>query len=158
MPFPLVIGFSQIARASYPEDLFPKIGWAVSFTGLAVIAVGISVIWMPILGFAALIAGAVARIVISVVVSVREKKNGYVLAPSSSGVVIAGVVPGSPGEKMGILPGETIRAVNGQEVRNEKELYDAIQINAAHCRLQVLDVMVKLGSCSKLFIVMIIID
>ena len=43
------------------------------------------------------------------------------------------------------------------EVTNEKELYDAIQINAAHCRLQVLDVTVKYDSCNKLFIVMIII-
>lgn len=137
VPVPLIIGFSQVARASFPEHLFPKIGRAVAFTGIVVIGAGIAAMWMPILGIAALIAGVVARIVISVVVSVREQKNGYVLAPSSAGIVIAGVVPGSPGEKMGILPGESIRAVNGQEVRNEKELYDAIQINAAHCRLQV---------------------
>ena len=36
---------------------------------------------------------------------------------------------------MGLVPGECIRAVNGLQVSNEKELYDAIQINAAHCRL-----------------------
>ncbi len=39
---------------------------------------------------------------------------------------------------MGLVPGECIRAVNGLKVSNEKELYDAIQINAAHCRLQVI--------------------
>lgn len=137
VPVPLIIGFSQIARSSYPSDLFPKIGWAVAFTGITVIGAGVAAMWMPILGFAALIAGVVARLVISIVVAVKERRNGFVLAPSSKGVVIAGILPGSPGEKMGILPGECIRAVNGQEVRNEKELYDAIQINAAHCRLQV---------------------
>ena len=63
----------------------------------------------------------------------------YIAAPRTTGVVIAGVLPNSPGEKMGLLPGEIIRSVNGQDVSNEKELYDAIQINAAHCRLQVLD-------------------
>ena len=53
--------------------------------------------------------------------------------------MIAGVLPDSPGEKMGLVPGECIRSVNGIQVNNEKELYDAIQINAAHCRMQVID-------------------
>ena len=38
---------------------------------------------------------------------------------------------------MGLVAGECIRAVNGLKVSNEKELYDAIQINAAHCPLRV---------------------
>lgn len=137
VPVPLIIGFSQVARSSFPDVLFPKIGRAIMFTGVVVIAAGIAAMWMPILGVTALIAGVVARIAISIVASIREQRNGYVLAPSSAGVIIAGVVPYSPGERMGILPGETIHSVNGQKVSNEKELYDAIQINAAHCRLQV---------------------
>ena len=40
---------------------------------------------------------------------------------------------------MGLVIGECIRRVNGQTVSNERELYEAIQINAAHCRLEVLD-------------------
>ena len=76
--------------------------------------------------------------VFSIVVSIRERSGAFIVAPKSTGVVIAGVLPDSPGDKMGLLPGECIRSVNGLEVTNEKELYDAIQINAAHCRLQVL--------------------
>nr|WP_225942033.1 PDZ domain-containing protein [Sporosarcina limicola] len=75
---------------------------------------------------------------ISILTSLQERKGGYVAAPSSTGVVIAGILPGSPGEKMGLLSGECIRTVNGIRVSNEKELYDAIQVNAAHCRLQVI--------------------
>ncbi|WP_235588707.1 PDZ domain-containing protein, partial [Sporosarcina koreensis] len=55
-----------------------------------------------------------------------------------TGVIIAGILPESPGEKLGLIPGECIRTVNGIQVSNEKELYDAIQVNAAHCRLQVI--------------------
>ena len=40
---------------------------------------------------------------------------------------------------MGLLIGERIVKVNGQKVENEQELYEAVQINAAHCRLEVLD-------------------
>lgn len=137
VPVPLIIGFSQVVRSSYPADLFPKMGRFVVLTGLIVICAGIATIWLPILGVIGLILGVVGRLTISIVVSIVEQRKGYALAPSSAGVVIAGVVPDSPAEKMGILPGESIRAVNGQKVATEKELYDAIQINAAHCRLQV---------------------
>lgn len=139
IPVPVIIGFSQVARTLYPDRLFPKIGLAVTWTGIAVVLVGVSAIWIPILGWAALVIGVVCRAFISVMSSARERKGGFLVAPRSSGVVIAGIIPDSPGEKMGLLPGECIRAVNGIQVSNEKELYDAIQVNAAHCRLQVID-------------------
>lgn len=137
IPIPLLIGFSQVARSSFPNVLLPKMGRAIASVGVLVIGLGIAAMWDPLLGWIALLIGVIGRIVGSIVVSVQERKGGFALAPSSKGVVIAGILPDSPGEKMGILPGECIRAVNGQEVRNEKDLYEAIQINAAHCRLQV---------------------
>ncbi|MHA6258415.1 PDZ domain-containing protein [Sporosarcina sp. CAU 1771] len=139
VPVPLIIGFSQIARSVYAENLFPKIGRAIALVGVVVIGVGFSAMWMPVLGWTALIIGVVGRALISIVVSINERRGIFAVTPISAGVVIAGVLPDSPGEKMGLLPGECIRAVNGRQVSNEKELYDAIQINAAHCRLQVLD-------------------
>lgn len=135
---PVVIGFSQMARGSFPSDLMPKIGQAVVVLGAAVVVVGLSGLWMPILGWTALIIGLIGRIAIAVVTSIRERRGAFAAAPRSTGVVIAGVLPGSPGEKMGLVPGECIRAVNGRRVSNEKELYDALQMNAAHCRLQVI--------------------
>ena len=138
VPVPLIIGFSQVLRSTYPELLFPKIGRGVAYIGLVVLAIGIAAIWMPLLGIVALLVGVVGRAVFTILVSVKERSGGYVASPRSLGVVIAGVLPDSPGEKMGLVAGECIRSVNGQKVKNEKELYDAIQINAAHCRLQVL--------------------
>ncbi|MCG7344400.1 PDZ domain-containing protein [Sporosarcina sp. ACRSL] len=138
IPVPLVIGFSQIARASFPDVLFPKIGQAVIFLGAVVTFVGAFAWWMPILGWAALLIGVVCRAVLSIVVAVRERKGGFAAAPQSTGVIIAGILPESPGEKLGLIPGECIKMVNGIRVSNEKELYDAIQVNAAHCRLQVI--------------------
>ncbi|MCZ2257255.1 PDZ domain-containing protein [Sporosarcina sp. G11-34] len=138
VPVPLVIGFSQVVRSTYAETLFPKIGRGVAYLGLAVLAIGVGAIWMPMLGVLALVIGVVGRVVLSVLVSLRDRNKGYVAAPRSLGVVIAGVLPDSPAERMGLISGECIRSVNGQKVKNEKELYDAIQINAAHCRLQVL--------------------
>lgn len=138
LPVPIIIGFSQVARASFPDVLFPKVGQAVTVIGAVVVLVGAFAWWMPILGWAALIIGVVGRAALSILVAVRERKGGFAAAPQSAGVIIAGILPESPGEKLGLIPGECIRAVNGIQVSNEKELYDAIQVNAAHCRLQVI--------------------
>ncbi len=138
LPVPIVIGFSQIARASYPDVLFPKIGQAVSTIGVIVVVIGAFAWWLPILGWAALLIGVVGRAMLSIIVAVREHKGGFAAAPQSTGVIIAGILPESPGEKLGLIPGECIKMVNGIQVSNEKELYDAIQVNAAHCRLQVI--------------------
>ncbi len=139
IPVPIVIGFSQVIRSKFPSVLAKQIGRAVIVIGFAVTALGIAAIWMPILGWAALIAGTAARFGVSIAVSLRERNGQFVLSPLSKGLVIVGVLPDSPSEKMGLQPGEIIRSVNGQAVQNEKELYSAIQLNAAHCRLQVID-------------------
>jgi len=139
VPVPVIIGFSQVARSLYPDVLFPKIGRAVVWTGTAVIIVGLAALWLPILGWLSLLIGVVCRAIVSIKASLGERQGGFAVAPRPTGVVVAGIVPGSPGEKMGLLPGECIRTVNGLQVSNEKELYDAIQLNAAHCRLQVID-------------------
>ncbi|MEK5040784.1 PDZ domain-containing protein [Sporosarcina sp. FSL K6-3457] len=139
IPIPVIIGFSQVARSMYPDVLFPKIGRAVGWTGIAVICLGLAAMWQPILGWAALVIGVGCRAIISIVASLRERKGGFIAAPHPEGVMIAGILPNSPGEKMGLIAGECIRTVNGIQVNNEKELYDAIQINAAHCRMQVID-------------------
>lgn len=139
VPIPVLIGFSQVVRSVYPDVLFPKLGNAIGWTGIIVICVGLTGLWMPLLGWAALLIGVGCRMIISIVISIRERQGGFVVTPHSTGVVIAGVLPHSPGEKMGLIPGECIRSVNGIQVSNEKGLYDAIQINAAHCRMQVVD-------------------
>ncbi len=139
VPVPVLIGFSQVARSMYPDVLFPKMGRAVSWTGIVVVCVGLTALWMPILGCAALLIGVACRMAISIVTSIRERKGAFAATPDSAGVVIAGILPNSPGEKMGLITGECIRSVNGIQVNTEKELYDAIQINAAHCRMQVID-------------------
>lgn len=138
IPVPLVIGFSQLVRSTFPDVLFPKMGKAIAWIGVAVVAVGIGAIWMPELGWAALIAGALSRIVVSVAVAISERNKQVLLVPQSEGVFVVAILADSPAEKMGIVPGDLIKSVNGISIRNEDELYDAIQVNAAHCRLQVI--------------------
>lgn len=54
--------------------------------------------------------------------------------------MILGVLPESPASKMALQVGELITKVNGTSVYDEKGLYEALQRNRAHCKLEVLDV------------------
>ena len=54
-------------------------------------------------------------------------------------MLIVGVLEGTPAEEMGLQIGEVIQRVNDRDVSSEKEFYNALQRNAAHCRLQVVD-------------------
>ncbi|HSP20751.1 MAG TPA: PDZ domain-containing protein [Planococcus sp. (in: firmicutes)] len=137
--FPMVFGFQSRARKTMPIYLYPPMGGLVWKLGAAIIVLSLgALLWAP-LAFAALAAGAVGRLAITVNYELKERQGNNAVAPQSLGVMIIDVLPDSPASKMGLLPGEVIRKVNGLSVSNEMELYEAIQVNAAHCRLEVLD-------------------
>lgn len=137
--FPVVIGFQQLVRKTLPMYLYPKLGRSVLILGEVVLLGGVASYFEPIIGVVTLAIGALTRIVISMYYKRTEMKEIYSVMRSSSGAMIGAVLPHSPAEKMGLLAGEIIKRVNGQEIFTERELYEALQINAAHCKLEVLD-------------------
>ena len=137
--FPLVIGYQQITRRSLPQYFYPKYGRSLMLLAQLVVIGGLVSYFYPIVGVIVLAFAAICRLMMSLVYKMRERTDAYAVAPSASGVMIAAVLPNSPAEKMGLVAGEVIRKVNGMEVYTERELYEALQVNAAHCRLEVLD-------------------
>lgn len=136
---PVVIGFAQKARRTLPVYFYPVVGKAVMVVGVSVVVIALIGIWMPIFGVISLAIGIVSRLGVWLYFSMKERQGSYAVSPHNLGVMIAGVLPDSPADKMGLVVGECIRKVNGLSVTNERDLYEAIQINAAHCRLEVLD-------------------
>lgn len=137
--FPFLIGFQQITRRSLPLDVYPKLSRAVWILGGLVLIGGLVGYFYPIAAVVAVFAGAIIRLFISYIFKVRERRDVYAVSARPNGVMIAAVLPESPAEKMGLQAGEIIRKVNGREVHNELELYEALQINAAYCKLEVLN-------------------
>jgi hypothetical protein len=137
--FPAVFGFQSRARKTMPIYLYPAVGGKVLKLGAAIILLSLGALLWPPLAFVALAAGTAARLAIAVNYALKERQGNIAVAPQALGVMIIDVLPDSPAYKMGLLRGEVIRKVNGLSVSNEMELYEAIQVNAAHCRLEVLD-------------------
>lgn len=137
--FPVVIGFQQMTRRSLPLYVYPKLSRAILILGELVIIGGLVGYFYPIAGIITVFVGAVIRLFISYLYKIRERKDVYAVSARPTGVMIAAVLPNSPAEKMDLQVGEIIRKVNGMEVHNEMELYKALQINAAYCKLEVLN-------------------
>lgn len=137
--FPVVIGFQQVTRRLLPVHFYPKLGRKVSILGIMVILGGIISYFDQRIGIYVLIIVLIVRYIFSIGYKMTERKDIYAVSPSKEGAMIVAVLPGSPAEKMGLVTGEIIKRVNGQTVNNERELYEALQINAAHCKLEVLD-------------------
>ena len=137
--FPFIFGFQGRSQRTLPVYLYPQVAKAVSTLGIGILVVGLAaLLWQP-LAVVALAAGVIGRIAIAIRFAMKERSGNYAVTPQSQGVMIVDVLPGSPADKMGLLRGEVIRKVNGIAIANESELYEAIQVNAAHCRLEVLD-------------------
>ncbi|WP_144509528.1 PDZ domain-containing protein [Bacillus sp. FJAT-22090] len=137
--FPFVIGFQQKSRHTLPIQFFPQYGKKVWQLGVIVTVVAAVGYILPLISVLAIALGLLARLIISYVAYKTETSGTFAVSPQSNGVMIAGVLSDSPAEKMGLLIGERIVKVNGQQVTTEQELYEAVQINAAHCRLEVID-------------------
>ncbi|MFL1994980.1 PDZ domain-containing protein [Lysinibacillus irui] len=136
---PIVIGFAKLLRKELPALKLPKIGRSVLLLGQLILIGGLAAYFEPMIGFLTLGIGALIRIIMSIYFAQQDKTDHYAVAPSTKGAIIAAVLPDSPAEKMGLLAGECIRKVNGVTIFTENELYEALQLNAAHCRLEVLD-------------------
>lgn len=136
---PFIIGFQQRSRKMLPVHFYPQLGKTIEMLGFLVLAEAIMAYFFPIMGIAAVCVAIIGRALISIIYSISERHGSYAVTPKDIGVMVAGVLPDSPAEAMGIRVGECIRKVNGIPVKTEEELYEALQINAAHCRLEVLD-------------------
>ena len=137
--FPFVIGFQQKSQHSLPIHFFDGYGKIVWQLGVVVTIIAAVGYFEPLVSAIALLIGVIARVLITIIKYQQEKTGNYAVSPQTNSVMIAGVLSGSPAEKMGLLIGERIVKVNGQNIENEYQLYEAVQINAAHCRLEVLD-------------------
>lgn len=137
--FPIVIGTALTSRKRMPDAVFTAYGKCVTTLGLLLILSAIVVYYVPVAFWVVMAVGVVMRAGLSLYFVWRERADSYAVAPSAKGIMIAAVLPDSPAEKMGLQLGECIVKVNGQPVTNEDELYEALQINAAYCKLEVLD-------------------
>ncbi|WP_227937290.1 PDZ domain-containing protein [Alkalihalobacillus deserti] len=136
---PFLIGFHQRVHGSIPSVPIKTTGMRVIGLSLILALFAIGSFYIPILAVVLGGLAIVGRELLSYQAKIREEKQPIFFSTQSKGCIVLGVLPNSPAEKMKIAIGETIVKVNGQPVNSETTFYEALQINSAFCKLEVLN-------------------
>lgn len=138
---PFMIGFQQQTQSVLPKKAVHKLAKQVINLSIITIAIATAGFWMPeIMPIAAGAFAIIGRLWISYRHRVREGSTPYYFTPQNNGIMILDVIPHSPADKLGLKTGEIIKICNGMPVKNKQDLYKALLINRAYCKLEVLDV------------------
>ncbi|SDN01433.1 PDZ domain-containing protein [Fictibacillus solisalsi] len=138
---PFAVGFRQLNAHSLPQEAIKATGKQVLALGALIVVITLVGVFtdLPLLAVIALIGGMLGRELITVINSQKDDHGKPFFTRRNNGLVVLGVVPGTPAAKMGIQVGEVIMKANGVSLNNEREFYQALQINAAFCKLEILD-------------------
>jgi PDZ domain len=137
--FPIMIGFSEISVARLPKQKIQLSSRGLLVYGAVIsgLAVG-SYYWTPLVIVTSVLSIALHEALIWYSVW-REKEEAPLFVSDPRGLRILGVIPGSPAAEIGLKTGEIISKVNGSEIRTRRDLFDAIRINPAFCKLEVIN-------------------
>ncbi|KKK39489.1 PDZ serine protease [Mesobacillus campisalis] len=136
---PFAAGFRQEIRGMLPKEAVQLHGGRVTALGVLALSVAIASYWYPLAAIAAVAAAVLGREIIVLALRLHDDNLPVYFSKQNQGVMILGVIPESPAAKMGLQVGELVTKVNGTSINDENSFYEAIQRNAAHCKLEVLD-------------------
>ena len=136
---PFLIGFGQQIQGMLPKEAVQLHGRRVILLGVITAILSAIGYWYPIVSIIAAAIALIGREAIALIQRVQDEGRPFYFTKKNHGIMIIGIIPDSPAAKMELQVGELISKANGVSVRDEKALYEALQKNRAHCKLEVLD-------------------
>jgi hypothetical protein len=136
---PFAIGMHQQIQGMLPTEAVQQLGSRVIGLGIVIALIASAGYWYPIASIAAAAVAIIGRESLTFAQKMQEENRPFYFSKKNHGVMILGVLPGSPADKMALGVGELVTKVNGSAVHDEKTFYEALSRNRAHCKLEVLD-------------------
>ncbi|WP_243388254.1 PDZ domain-containing protein [Bacillus kexueae] len=136
---PFVLGFQQRVQGSLPEESIRTTGKRIVWLAVACIAPLVVSFWYPLFAFVTVFVALVGRELITVKQRLNDDSAAFFFSKRDEGLMVLGILPNSPAEKMNLQVGETILKVNGFQVKSDSEFYEALQKNRAYCKLEIKD-------------------
>jgi hypothetical protein len=137
---PFAIGFHQQIQAQLPKEAVQRLGKKVIQLGVITTILAIVGYWYPLVTIIVVALAMIGRETITIQQRISEENSSVYFSKRNNGLMILGVLPDSPAEKMGLKVGELITKVNGTIVYNETLFYEGLVRNRAQCKLEVIDV------------------
>lgn len=136
---PFAISFHQQIKGMLPSEAVKKHGRQVITLGVFITLLSTAGYWYPLSSIVTVGLAVIGREAISLFAYLKDDNKPVYFSKKNNGLMIIGIIPQSPADKMGLKVGETIAKVNGMQIRDESTFYEALQKNRAHCKLDVLD-------------------
>lgn len=136
---PILIGFNFKFLGQASEKILKKITKAIG--GLCWLSLGLTLdafLWKNAMFdlMSVLLIGLCYFLVLHHYKKVDKQVDKQV-EQAVDGIRILGIKNDTPASKMNLKIGDLIQEVNGQQVRNENQLYKALQSNPTYCRLKI---------------------
>lgn len=136
---PFILGFDYTVRGNLAQEASVTIGKYVSLLGLIVLLVAIGSMFLSWLSIIAVMIGIIGKEFINYKHRTMDKDKQPFFNQMDKGLKVLAMIPGSPADRLGILVGETIYRVNGQNISTIEEFYTALQSSGAYFKLEVVD-------------------
>ncbi|MRH41992.1 PDZ domain-containing protein [Aquibacillus halophilus] len=136
---PLMVGFEHVVKGISPIKGVRELGQYILILGLLTVGFAISGLYLAIMSIVAVSIAIIGREFISYRFKYKDQQLRPFFRPDQTGLVILGVIPGTPAERLGLLVGEKIIKVNGERVFSEQEFYEALQLSSSFCKLDIRD-------------------
>jgi len=137
--FPMMLGFTELTKSLLPKAKARAAARGLLVYGLVVAAAAVgAAYWSPLTPIAAICALFLHEGLV-MLSRLRESSSSPFYVHDANGLRVLAVIPGTPAEAMGIVAGEVLHKVNGVKVRTVEELYSALHIHSAYCKLEVMN-------------------
>lgn len=137
---PFAIGFAQQIQSMLPELAVKKFGKKIITLGVILTLLSLIGYWYPLASIIVVALAIIIREFLSLRQRLSEENRPLYFSRKQQGVMILGVIPDSPADKMGLRVGELVMKVNGIQVNSEDSFYTALEKNRAHCKMEIIDV------------------
>ncbi|MFF2912190.1 PDZ domain-containing protein [Paenibacillus sp. NPDC057934] len=134
---PVIIGFSEMTHSLLPGRKATRTaGRLLIYSGVLLGLSLLAFLWSPLTLLAAL-AAVLLHEGLSWYSALEERSSSPIFVHPPRGRKVLAVLPGSPGQELGILPGEVLLKVNGVLLTEAAQLHEALRKNPAFCKLEV---------------------
>jgi hypothetical protein len=136
---PVVLGFTEFTQTRLPADKIRRTSSLLMFYAcIILISAVLSYFVSVFIGFASLLTILLLEALVKWS-DWEEAAKSPLFVHNGQGLKILAVLPGSAASELGLMAGEIIHKVNLIPVRTKQELHQAMQLNSAFCRLEVIN-------------------
>lgn len=138
MLLPAITGFSDVTTTMVPMRKAQQTARQLAVYAILLTIVAYAAVWVPALMILAAVIAIVGHEGLFWLSRWEERQKPPYFIQSDRGIKVMAVLPGTPAEEMGIQTGEVIIRVNGVSVKQREDLYPALHVNPAFCKMEVL--------------------